>query len=72
VGARLEPKSGLQAYFEPQIASLKDSSYLSGGPTKVTPTAGLICSIPAAKTGLARQLDLLLEFIKDQAENPRF
>jgi len=55
VGARLEPKGGLQTYFEPQKASLKDSSYLSGKPAKVTPTAWPIFTIPAADTGLARR-----------------
>jgi len=29
VGARLEPKGGLQTYFEPLRTRLKDSNYLS-------------------------------------------
>ena len=54
-GARLEPKGGLQTYFEPLKARLKDSSCLSGKPAKATPTAEPIFTSPAADTALTLQ-----------------
>jgi len=54
VGERLEPKGGLQTYFEPHGPSLKDISCLSGKPAKATPTAEPIFTSPAAYTCLTR------------------
>ena len=57
VGARLEPKNGLQTYFEPHSPSLKDSNCLSRPAAKAIPTAELIFTSPAANTSLTHNQD---------------
>ncbi len=72
VGARLEPKVGLQTYFEP-LSRLKDSTGLSGKATaKASPTTDTIFTSPATDTSLNRYLAILSSQRKQVLNNLLF
>ncbi|WP_395425081.1 hypothetical protein [Levilactobacillus sp. FUA 3915] len=66
VGARLEPKSGLQAYFEPLGGESQRYQLPKRQTAKATPTAKLIFADPAADTSLTRKQRCIFGFYHQQ------